>query len=322
MSSTSKMKILFVTTKDPRAQGDFLEVGLLHGLRSVLGSSCIDFPRKKVMYHDWSETSKEELHGRGFTLYSQPIEELSQSEREMKDIDYVLYGVTNAYGSQEYDKINSLVGQDRVWHLDGHDLYGHAPRMITFGGEIVIGVQKVPCFKRELTENIPGALPIGFGIPKDQIRGLNFSGKSQLFQKTAPHHAAFKEFKDLGDARAHHVFTVEADYYDDLQKSWFGLTCKKGGWDCLRHYEIIAAGALLLFRDYNKKPNLCSPRELPCHSYASKEELAELISRLVVNNKPTNEYLDMLFSQRQWLYSTGTTEARALSVLRTLSDIK
>ena len=32
----------------------------------------------------------------------------------------------------------------------------------------------------------------------------------------------------------------ESDYYKDYQRSYFAITCKKGGWDCLRHYEILA----------------------------------------------------------------------------------
>lgn len=312
------MKLLFITTKDPKKQGDLLEVSTLHGLRSVLGANCIDFPRKKVMYHDWSDTSKDELHGRGFTLYTRPLQDLSENDRALKDVDFVLYGVTNAYGVEQNEEIDSLVEKGRVWHLDGHDLYGFAPRMVSHNGEPIIGIQKLPCFKRELVEEVRGAFPIGFGIPKHQIRAIDLSRKGQLYQRTAPDSASFKEVRDLGGGRAHHVFSVEQDYYDDLSRSWFGLTCKKGGWDCLRHYEIIAAGSLLLFKDYGTKPRLCSPQNLPCFSYSSKEELEELTNRLVTDNKPTSEYLDMLFRQRQWLYSVGTTEARALFILRVL----
>lgn len=80
----------------------------------------------------------------------------------------------------------------------------------------------------------------------------------------------------------------------------------------------MASGALLLFREYDKKPKLCAPQDLPCHSYASLEELQDLMNRLVQNNKPTKEYLEMLFAQREWLLKYGTTEARALEVLKVL----
>jgi hypothetical protein len=113
------MKILFVTTKDPKAQGDLLEVSILHGLRQLLGQNCVDYPRKKVMYHDWSETNKEELHGRGFTLYKYPIKEIEN--RNLDKFDIVLYGVTEAYGEKENETLTKLA-DGNVWFLDGHDL--------------------------------------------------------------------------------------------------------------------------------------------------------------------------------------------------------
>jgi len=120
--------------------------------------------------------------------------------------------------------------------------------------------------------------------------------------------------------RLHYPYTwrQEKEYYEDMQRSWFGLTCKKGGWDSLRHYEIMAAGSLLLFKEYDKKPKLCAPQELPCYSYSSLEELDDIMNRLVVNNKPTKEYLEMLFAQREWLLKYGTTEARALEIIKNL----
>jgi hypothetical protein len=145
--------------------------------------------------------------------------------------------------------------------------------------------------------------------------------KSQLFQKTVPYHSVFKPATDLG-TRHHHIFNNEEDYFEDMSKSWFGLTSKKGGWDSLRHYEIMASGSLLLFRDYDKKPEICSPQKLPCFSYSTEEELYSLMSRLVVNNKPTDEYMNMLFEQRDWLLKYGTTEARALSMIKTMIKYK
>ena len=99
-----------------------------------------------------------------------------------------------------------------------------------------------------------------------------------------------------------------------MASSWFGLTCRKGGWDSLRHYEILASGACLLFRDYDQKPKLCSPQSLPCISYSSPQELETIINRLVVNDIPTQEYIDLVNSQRVWLLKYGTTKARAKSI--------
>lgn len=274
---------------------------MLHGLRSVLGGHVIDLPRKKVMYGDFSESPRSELHGRGFTLYTQPMRDLSPAERELVNVDVVLYGVTDAYGITDYHDLNRQCRQ--VWYLDGHD---------------DMRIRKRPCFKRELEREELGVFPVGFGIPSYQIRPLSFAGRDQLFQKTAPHLASFKPVQDLA-TRAHHIFTNEEDYFLDLSRSWFGLTCKKGGWDCLRHYEILAAGCCLLFFAYDEKPPLCSPQGLPCFSYKNPDELHALVERLLPGGKPSQEYRDMVLRQRQWLLAHGTTEARALHLLRTLN---
>ena len=49
-------KILFVPTKNPGPQNDLLEVSILNGLRNIMGENCVDYPRKKIMYHDFTES--------------------------------------------------------------------------------------------------------------------------------------------------------------------------------------------------------------------------------------------------------------------------
>ena len=56
--------------------------------------------------------------------------------------------------------------------------------------------------------------------------------------------------------RSEHVFVAgqEAEYYQMYQQSWFAHTRKKGGWDCLRHYEILANGCIPLFENLDDCP--------------------------------------------------------------------
>lgn len=310
------MRILYITSEDPKAQGDYQEVSMLHGLREVLGDNCIDFPRKKIMYADFSESPKNELHGRGFSLLTEPIEDVEN--RDIEDIDFVLYGITDPYGGKvrssvgsyvlNYDPILGRLAKHGVWYLDGHD---HS------------NITKIPCFKREMyKESRSHIFPTGFGIPEHRIMPLDFDNKTQMIQKTAPPYSHFGP-QILGRAaRQLYVFTEEEDYYEDMHRSFFGLTCMKGGWDSLRHYEILASGACLLFRDYDKKPKPCSPQELPCFSYSSMAELEELFNRLVVDGKPTQEYIEMVCAQREWLWTVGTTKARAIKLIEVLNESK
>jgi len=52
-----------------------------------------------------------------------------------------------------------------------------------------------------------------------------------------------------------YIYTDEVDYYQAYKTSWFALTCKKAGWDCMRHYEILACGCLPVFPDLDACPS-------------------------------------------------------------------
>src|SRR5690349_7275733 len=94
------MKILFLTTRKPDKQGDFLEMMVFDGMRSLLGEDFVDYPKKKIMYGDFSESPKESLHGKGFTLLSKPFGEISydRDRMKLKDFDVVLVGDGHIYG--------------------------------------------------------------------------------------------------------------------------------------------------------------------------------------------------------------------------------
>lgn len=289
------MKLLYLTTVDPQQQLDSLEAMMLHGLRSVLGSSCIDLPRLNPLYGDFSETDKSKLPYQGFSLYTSPIKDVTS--RDLKGIDTVLFSCADIGWHVPIEEVRPLCSN--IWYLDGFEDFI---------------VRSRPCFKREMHGAGPGTFPTGFGIPAEHIRPLNFDSRTQLFQKSVPAAALFRE--EATPSRP--VFDNEEAYYRDLQSSWFGLTCRDGGWDSLRHYEILAAGGCLLFRDFHKKPALCSPQGMPCFTYSSLDELEALMGRLLQGGKPTDEYVNMVLKQRQWLLQHGTTVARAVELLSVL----
>jgi len=51
-----------------------------------------------------------------------------------------------------------------------------------------------------------------------------------------------------------YIFDDEDSYYKDYQNSKRALTCKKGGWDCLRHYEILANACVPFFENLDNCP--------------------------------------------------------------------
>ncbi len=313
------MKILFLSTKNLNAQGDYLELTIIHGMRELLNKNFIEYPRKDIMYGDFTKSPKSELHGQGFSLLRNPIEDVDRKDVFNQKYDAIIYGSGHIVGEDVYiDEIDNLANNN-VWILDGHDLYGNAPIKKKYKNEEVIANQFSNSFKRELIFEEDGVYPTGYGIPENIIMDIDYSNKTQLHQKSYPKFAKFEDPIDLGGSKAHHIYSDENEYFKDLSKSWFGLTCIKGGWDSLRHYEILSAGALLLFRDYENKPPHCSPQELPCYSYSNIDELEYLMSNLIIKDKPTTQYLEMINEQRQWLYKNGTTLGRAKKIIEILN---
>ena len=54
-----------------------------------------------------------------------------------------------------------------------------------------------------------------------------------------------------GDPQTY-IYDKEEDYYKGYQCSYFAVTAKKAGWDCMRHYEILANGCIPYFIDLDK----------------------------------------------------------------------
>ena len=51
-----------------------------------------------------------------------------------------------------------------------------------------------------------------------------------------------------------YIYTTEAEYYQQYRDSFFATTTKKGGWDCMRHYEIMACGCIPYFPGIEQCP--------------------------------------------------------------------
>ena len=87
--------------------------------------------------------------------------------------------------------------------------------------------------------------PIGFCIPDSkwfQTQHYRDNKNKNGFSPLIP-----------GDIKTY-IYETENDYYDQYSKSYYGITKVKGGWDCLRHYEIILSGAIPYFLDIDNIP--------------------------------------------------------------------
>lgn len=146
-----------------------------------------------------------------------------------------------------YDKvIFSSIWRDRCFIDDVLKMYNKKDIIFIDGDdhELILEqyVDKGIYFKRELYSE-SNALPISFAIPDNVIK-KDIINKSQFFGTVYP-----------GNTDTY-VFKNEEEYYNDYYKSYYGVTCKKGGWDCLRHYEILANRCIPYFLDLNNCPKM------------------------------------------------------------------
>ena len=109
-------------------------------------------------------------------------------------------------------------------------------------------IDKSIYFKREFLEfyKYKNIKPISFFLPKNILEFVNKYNhnikKKYLLAPCDP--------RDITT----YIYDQEIDYYKQYSESFFAFTKSKGGWDCLRHYEILASGCLPFFKDIEHKP--------------------------------------------------------------------
>jgi hypothetical protein len=321
------MRLLFLTAPEQ----DILADSLLHGLRTILGDRCVDFPRKDVLYRDYVPPVGASPYGNLFTLWK-TLEDLSIDrtnvvERVRRDeFDFVVVGSVHR-SIDQLRRFSRLSTRRRLIVLDGED------------SRAVVGeALRFPYFKRELdritsvwvhdSQGHPRALrlpapthvlrlrPISFSIPAEKV--VHAPRPAARRTKLFPDHIVDAELKSLvgrtvsSASPRGYVHQQEATYYEDLATSLFGITTKRAGWDCLRHYELAANGAIICFRELERKPPRCAPHGLTASNSISYRNAGELLRRI---SHLTMGECDALIEASYGWAMTSTTERRALSLL-------
>lgn len=76
--------------------------------------------------------------------------------------------------------------------------------------------------------------PITFSIPEEKI------------VPCVPVKTKFQSTLIPGNLSTY-IYNTGTEYYDQYKESMFAITTKKAGWDCMRHYEILANGCVPYF---------------------------------------------------------------------------
>jgi hypothetical protein len=191
----------------------------------------------------WYKTfpNKSELYGRGFTisclLDNNQVNIADDVQHKIKSnyYDAIIYSIHN--NMHKNNDIIRLLDTNQcnsnISIICGNDESNYTPEYHRYG----------LYYKRECGEH--NALPIGFGIPKEKISSNTEIVKDKLISSIIPAFGGPKTY----------TFDTEEEYYNEYRRSWFAYTQAKGGWDCMRHYEIIGNGCIPLFRHIHRCPS-------------------------------------------------------------------
>ena len=192
------------------------------------------------MYSNIDNDQRYNLYGHGMTIFGTlNNKEIDRQNIQEKILDHcfdlIIYGRPNDLAfkdcvKQTYSKnaVAMLVGGDKPKKSSDFE------NLKNFG----------KLFIREMIDDDRHAFPIQYSIPEEKILDDVPKSKNNIVAPLVP-----------GDKKTY-IYKDEKSYYAQYQNSYFGLTMKKGGWDCLRHYEIIANGCLPLFKNFNDLPKL------------------------------------------------------------------
>lgn len=227
------MKVLLVSNGQPDYQCDCVFLGLYELLGSDFTHSC-DYD---LMYKD--RTPQDNLlssSGRGFTIWNNlPVylNDKSDLENKIKNkyFDFIVYGHYRRC-MDYYSLVMQSYDKSQVILIDGED------------DQLIGDIQGHPLFKRELISETPGIYPISFAIPGSKI----VTEIPEKTKKLADYIPSFDTSK--------YVYTTEEDYYNDYREAIYGITHRKSGWDCMRHYEVLGNYCIPLFADVESIPSM------------------------------------------------------------------
>jgi hypothetical protein len=260
-------------------------------------------------------------------------------QADLEDYDYIIFNDIFHLCDQFHYIYNSLKPstRNRLCIVDGYDAASMFPFMRnSFNLKIrpwsyFYKTKKVKYFKREFVdvaslfglskERFPGCyklfskvfnrpvklLPISMSIPEQHIEYVSLADKSISFVR-------YNVDEDVSDllpettvaalGKWQPAFSDQQQYYSEIRNATFGITARRAGWDCLRHYEYAAKGAILCFKDLEKKDPLCAPFGLDntnCIPYTDKTDLLGKITKMSFS-----ELENIQAEQYKWIHEHTT----------------
>lgn len=282
------MKILYVTDHIDilKASGGFVNDYqndlVFYGLREMFGDDVVDSTQIVSLYEEYKNKIHPQHLWGGMTVFwliGKNNIDRTYIEEKIKDkyYDLIIYGAIKRC-KKYYNLVSQVYPSNKIILIDGND-----------ESELDPLYHKHLYFKRELIEKHPNLLPITFGIPTCKLSTPN-TNKTQEFATCIP-----------GQPETY-IFREEKPYYEDYQRSYYGVTMKKAGWDAMRHYEILG--------------NYCIPyfiglEDCPDGTLANLPKELLLEARELTNNFEEQKYFSILNEIFDYTKKNLTTKSLA-----------
>jgi hypothetical protein len=290
------MKILYITNHldIARASGGFINDYqndlVFYGLRELFGDDVVDSTQIVSLYKEYEDKIPIQHLWGGMTtfwLIGDNNIDRTNIEEKIKDryYDLIIYGAIKRC-KDYYELVSKHYPANKVILIDGDDESDLDPLY-----------QKHLYFKRELIEDHKNLLPITFGIPTNKLAAPNIL-KTQDYATCIP-----------GQPETY-IFKSEQPYYEDYQKSYYGVTMKKAGWDCMRHYEILGNNCM---------PYFIGLEDCPKNTLTNLPKELLLEGRELVNNFDKSKYFNILNELFEYTKSHLTTKELAKYVLEKIA---
>ena len=152
--------------------------------------------------------------------------------------------------------------------------------------------------------------PISFSIPKTKLYN-GFPKKTKFMSDLIP-----------GDTSTY-IYETEEDYYKEYQQSYFAITKRKAGWDCMRHYEILANQCIPYFIDIQHCPENTMAL-LPKNLFIDAIKLHDDYKNKQLDESFIEQYRILQEKFAEYTKNTLTTDKMALYILNAsnFSDAK
>lgn len=129
-----------------------------------------------------------------------------------------------------------------------------------------------------------------------------------------------RDFASIIPGQLHtYIYHSESEYYKGYQRSYFAITCKKAGWDCMRHYEILANGCIPYFVDLDH----CNPNTMAMLPRKLIKEAMNLpgVSYMKIDHSrfDRKRYYEILNELLEYTRKNLTTRAMASYLLKTVN---